>query len=187
MIDEYMDAMKEEFAERLDALSKRLVTIRTGRATPQLLDNVSIHVAAYGATMPIKQLATVQAPDARLLVINPWDKGTIKDIERGLLASQLGLTPASDGQIIRLPVPPLTGERRQQLVRQVRQLTEEARIAARGVRREYNDIFKEMERDKDISEDELKRQLARVQDATNAAIKQMEGLASEKEAEVMEV
>lgn len=187
MTDEYLSAMKEDFATRHEALRKNLSTIRTGRATPQLLDNVQIAVAAYGATMPLKQLATVQAPDARLLVVNPWDKGTIKDIERGLLSSGLGLTPASDGQIIRLPVPPLTGERRQQLVRQVRQLTEDARIAARHVRRDYNDLFKEMERDKDISEDELKRMLLEVQSATNNAIKQMEVVSNDKEQEVMEV
>lgn len=187
MIDEYMSAMQDDFKARLDSLQKNLATIRTGRATPQLLDNVQIMVASYGATMPLKQLATIQAPDARLLVINPWDKGTIKDIERGILASSLGLTPSSDGQIIRLPVPPLTGERRQQLVRQVRQYTEDGRISARKVRREYLDIFKEMEKDKDISEDDFKRISGQIQDATNAAIKQMEGVAAEKEKEVMEV
>ena len=147
MTEEYLSAMQEDFTSRVDSLKKNLSTIRTGRATPQLLDNVQIMVAAYGASMPLNQLATIQAPDARLLVVNPWDKGTLKDIERGLLSSGLGLTPSNDGQIIRLPVPPLTGERRQQLVRQVRAFTEDARIAARHVRREYIDIFKEMEKD----------------------------------------
>lgn len=187
MTEEYLAAMKEDFTSRVDALKKSLTTIRTGRASPQLLDNVQIMVAAYGSSMRLKELATIQAPDARLLVVNPWDKGTIKDIERGLLSSGLGLTPSSDGQIIRLPVPPLTGERRQQLVRQVRQHTEDGRIAARHVRREYNDIFKEMEKDKEISEDELKRLLEQVQNATNATIKLMENAAAEKEQEVMEV
>lgn len=187
MTEEYLSAMQEDFKARIEGLERNLATIRTGRATPQLLDNVQIMVASYGATMPLKQLATIQAPDARLLVINPWDKGTIKDIERGILASSLGLTPSSDGQIIRLPVPPLTGERRQTLVRQVRQQTEDGRIAARQVRREYLDIFKEMEKEKEISEDEFKRLSAQIQDATNAAIKQMETAASEKEQEVMEV
>ncbi|MFT4975901.1 MAG: ribosome recycling factor [Myxococcota bacterium] len=187
MSNEYISAMKDDFTERIGGLEKNLSTIRTGRATPQLLDSVQIAVASYGATMPLKQLATIQAPDARLLVVNPWDKGTLKDIERGLLASDLGLTPSSDGQIIRLPVPPLTGERRQQLIRQVRKLTEDGRIAARQVRKDYNDLFKSMEQDKDISEDDLRGFLADVQQATDDAVKQMEAVSTAKEQEVMEV
>jgi ribosome recycling factor len=187
MTDEYLEAMNDDFKKAMDAFKKELGSVRTGQASPQLLDSVQVHVAAYGSSMPLKQLAKIAAPDARLLTVNPWDKGTIKDIEKAILSSGLGLNPSSDGQLIRLPIPPLTGERRQQLVRLVRKMTETCRVRTRQVRREYNDIFKEMERDKDISEDELKRMLLEVQSATNNAIKQMEVLSNDKEQEVMEV
>ncbi len=187
MIDEYTTAMGEDFDRAIEALKKNLSTIRTGRASPQLLDSVQVMVSSYGANMPLKQLANISAPDARMLVVNPWDKNTLKDIEKAILSSGLGLNPSSDGQIIRLPIPPLTGERRRELGRLVRKMNEDGRIRARQIRKEYNDIFKEMESDKDISADELKRQLDVVQEATNAAVKKMEAISAEKEQEVQEV
>jgi ribosome recycling factor len=187
MTDEYLEAMNDDFKKAMDAFKKELGSVRTGQASPQLLDSVQVHVAAYGSSMPLKQLAKIAAPDARLLTVNPWDRGTIKDIEKAILSSGLGLNPSSDGQLIRLPIPPLTGERRQQLVRLVRKMTETCRVRTRQVRREYNDIFKEMESDKDVSQDELKRLLELVQNGTNAAIKQIEGIAAVKEKEVLEV
>ena len=187
MTEEYLAQMKEDFDKAVSALSRDLSTLRTGRASPQLLDSVQVMVASYGTSMPINQLASISAPDARLLVINPWDKATIKDIEKAILISGLGLNPSSDGQLIRLPIPPLTGERRQQMVRMVRKMTEDARIRARHVRREYNDIFKELESEKEISEDELKRVLVQVQRATDGIIKALDKVASAKEKEVQEV
>lgn len=187
MTDEYLDAMGEDFKKALAAFEKDLGSVRTGQASPQILDSVQVHVASYGSSMPLKQLAKISAPDARMLTVNPWDKGTIKDIEKAILSSGLGLNPSSDGQLIRLPIPPLTGERRQQLVRLVRKMAESGRVRIRQIRREYNDIFKEMESDKDISQDELKRLLDVVQTGTNDAIKQLDGIAAAKEKEVLEV
>ena len=187
MTDEYLEAMNDDFKKSVEAFKKELGSVRTGQASPQILDSVQVHVAAYGSTMRLKEMAKIAAPDARMLTVNPWDKGTIKDIEKAILSSGLGLNPSSDGQIIRLPIPPLTGERRQQLVRLVRKMTETSRVRIRQVRREYNDIFKEMESDKDISKDDLKRLLEVVQNGTNSTIKQIEGIAAVKEKEVLEV
>lgn len=186
-MDDYLDAMNDDLDKALGALSTSLQTVRTGRATPQLVDGVTVHVASYGATMPINQLATVQAPDARLLVITPWDKSTLADVERAIIQADLGLNPSNDGQLIRVPVPALTADRRQDLVRQVKKFAEDARIRARHIRREYNDIFKSSEDDGDISEDDMHRLLGKVQEQTDSAIKRIDGAAEAKEAEVVEV
>ena len=187
MTDEYLEQMDDDFKKTISAFKKELGSVRTGQASTQILDSVTVFVASYGSSMPLKQLAKLSAPDARLLTINPWDKGTIKDIEKAILSSGLGLNPNSDGQIIRLPIPPLTGERRQQLVRLVRKMTEGSRVRVRQVRREYNDIFKEMESDKDISKDDLKKLLEVVQNGTNGTIKKLDDISSAKEKEVLEV
>ncbi len=186
-MDDYIDAMKEDVEKALEALDTHLQTIRTGRATPQLVDGVSVHVASYGATMPLNQLATVQAPDARLLTVTPWDKSTLADVERAIISADLGLNPSNDGILIRVPVPALTADRRQELVRQVKKFSEDIRIRVRHLRREYNDIFKGAEDDGDISEDDLHRLLARVQVQTDSAIKRVEAASDAKEAEVLEV
>ena len=186
MSDEYLKEMKADFGKVEEALKWELTTIRTGQATPRLLENVQVEVAAYGSKMPINQLATISAPEARLLVLNPWDKGTIKDIEKGIVVAGLGLNPSSDGQLIHVPIPALTDERRKQLARKVGELLEAARIRARSVRKEYNDTFKELESEKEISEDELKRYLDLVQKGTDACSKGLEALAKEKEGEIME-
>jgi len=186
-MEEYLDAMADDMKKALDALDRELAKVRTGRATPKLVDGVQVLVQSYGATMPINQLATITAPDARLLVVTPWDKSTIPDIERGIVAAGLGLNPSNDGQIIRIPVPPLTQERRQELVRLVRKLGEDCRIALRHVRREYNDTFKQAEKEGEISEDDARRLLQQVQDATDAAVKKVDEKVAAKEAEVEEV
>jgi ribosome recycling factor len=186
-MEEYMDAMADDMAKALDALKTSLQKVRTGRATPQLVDGVQVNVASYGALMPLNQLATIQAPDARLITISPWDKGTIGDIEKAIRSADLGLNPSSDGQIVRVPVPALTAERRQDLVKQVRKLAEDIRQRVRGVRREYNDMFKEGEANGDITEDDLRKFLDRVQAATDATIKKVDDLSAAKEAEVVEV
>jgi len=186
-MNDYLDAMKEDVDKAIEALAAQLQTIRTGRATPQLVDTVSVHVASYGATMPLNQLATVQAPDARLLVVTPWDKSTLADVERAIIGADLGLNPSNDGQLIRVPVPALTADRRQDLVRQVKKFAEDSRIRVRHIRREYNDTFKDAESEGDISEDELHRFLAKVQEQTDAAMKRIDSAAEAKEAEVVEV
>ncbi|TVQ90547.1 MAG: ribosome recycling factor [Deltaproteobacteria bacterium] len=186
-MEEYLESLAEDMAKALESLSQSLATVRTGRATPKLVDGVQVQVQSYGAVMPLNQLATVQAPDARLLVITPWDKSTLSDVERGIVAAGLGLNPSSDGQVIRVPVPPLTAERRQDLVKQVRKFGEEAKIRVRHVRREYNDIFKSAEDDGDISEDQLHRYLTKVQEQTDQNVARVDELVGAKEAEVLEV
>jgi len=187
VVDEYMSAMNDDMAKALSSLQNQLSTVRTGRASPALLDNVQVNVSSYGAVMPLKQLATVSAPDARLLQIAPWDKSVIADIEKAIATANLGLNPNSDGNVVRVPIPPLTTERRQDMVRQVRRMGEDAKISIRHARREYNDLFKELEGDKEISEDELKRVLKQVQEGTDASVKQVDGVVGAKEAEILEV
>jgi ribosome recycling factor len=186
-MDEYLEALEEDMTGALESLVRELLKVRTGRASPKLVDNVQVTVQSYGAVMPLNQLATVQAPDARLLVITPWDKTTITDIERSIVAAGLGLNPSNDGQVVRLPVPPLTKDRRQTLVRDVRKSGEDAKVRVRQVRREYNEIFKGAEKDGDISEDEYHRFLKIVQDSTDSYIKKVEAVLEDKEAEVLEV
>lgn len=186
-MDDYLEMMDEAFASVIASFQQRLVTIRTGRASPQLLENLQVEVSAYGSRMPLNQLASINAPDARLLTLNPWDKTTIADIERAILTSSLGLNPSNDGQKIMVPIPALTGERRQDLVKQVFNHAEEFRISTRKVRREYNDIFKSAETDKEISEDDLRRYQSRIQSSTDNCISQIDLLAKSKESEVIEV
>ena len=187
MLDEYYGSMNEDFEKAIESYKITLNSIRTGRASPQLIEGVSVNVSSYGAKMPLKQLATINAPDARLLVVNPWDKGTLNDIEKSIRSAGLGLNPSNDGQIIRVPIPPLTGERRKELARKVRQVTEDSRVRVRLIRREYNDLVKELESEKEISEDESRRAIGNIQSKTDETIKQLEAISKEKEKEVMEV
>ncbi len=187
MVGEYLDAMSEEMDGAMEALHKELNTVRTGRASPKLLDTVVVTVASYGATMPINQLATVSTPDARMLLITPWDKSTIADIEKAITVASLGLNPASDGQVVRVPIPPLTGDRRQELTRQVRRSGEDFKVRIRGVRREYNEVFKGLESDKDISKDDLERVLKQVQSATDDYVSKIDVVVAAKEQEILEV
>lgn len=186
-MDEYLDEAESDMQGALEHLGRELAKVRTGRATPKLLDPVQVEVAAYGTSMPLNQLATVQAADARLLVVTPWDKTTISDIERGIVAAGLGLNPSSDGQVVRVPVPPLTAERRQNLVKQVKAAGEDAKVRVRGVRRDYNDTFKDAEKEGDISEDQLRRYLQKVQDLTDAHVAKVDEAVEAKEAEVEQV
>lgn len=186
-MDEYLEAMEDDLKGAMDALGRELLKVRTGRASPKLVEDLTINVPSYGATMPLNQLATVQAPDARLLVITPWDKTTITDIERGIVTAGLGLNPSSDGQVVRIPVPPLTKERRQELVKMCRSTGEDLKVRMRHVRREYNETFKGAEKDGDISEDDLRRLLKAVQDLTDGYTKKVDAQVQAKEAEVLEV
>lgn len=186
MVNEYLSSLTEDMNGTLAHLAKELGTVRTGRASPAILHSVQVHVSSYGATMPINQLATINAPDARLLVVQPWDKTTLSDVEKAIGSAGLGLNPSNDGQVIRIPVPALTGDRRKELTRRVGKIGEDAKIRARQVRRDYNDTFKAMEADKDISEDELKRVLKLVQDATNDAVARIDAEVKAKEAEILD-
>lgn len=187
MVDSILDDMNGEFSKAQDWLKREMSALRTGRASPALVENVTVAVSSYGASMPLNQLATITAPDARMLVVNPWDKGTLQDIERAIQSSGLGLNPSNDGQIIRVPIPALTGERRKEMVKSLGKMLEEAKVRARAVRRDNNELLKMMESDKEITEDELKRALDKVQKATDETIKQLDVLAAAKEKEVLEV
>jgi ribosome recycling factor len=169
----------------LEALRKELGTIRTGRASPALLEGVTVQY--YGTPMPINQLGTITVPEARVLVIQPWDKQAMKDIEKGILASDLGLTPSNDGTVIRITLPIPTEERRRELVKTVGKRTEEGHIAVRNIRREGMDKFKAMEKNKELSEDQSKKAQEQLQRLTDSYIQKMDALRKEKEAEVMEV
>ena len=184
--------MKELLADaqrRMEGALKNLETefgsVRTGRASTHLLDRVT--VPAYGADMPLNQVATVHAPEARLLTVQPFDKGLMKSIEKALMEAQLGLTPSNDGQMIRLPIPELTEERRKEMVKLVHKMTEDARIAVRNIRRDVLNDVKRREKDGDISKDELGRVEGEVQKLTDREVKAIDEAMSRKEAEILAV
>ncbi len=160
-------------------------SVRTGRANPALLDRIT--VSYYGTPTPLNQMASVSVPEPRLLVITPWDKGSIKDIEKAILTSDLGLMPSNDGTVIRLAIPTLTEERRKELVRVVRKDAEEHRVAIRNIRRDLNDAVKKLEKSGDVSEDESHRVQAVIQEQTDSFITQIDELLKVKEKEIMEV
>jgi ribosome recycling factor len=167
------------------ATKRDFAVVRTGRANPAILDRVS--VSYYGTPTPISQLATVSVPEPRLITIQPWDRSSLKEVERAILQSDLGLTPMNDGQIIRLAIPPLTEERRKDLVRLVRKEAEDKRVAVRNIRRDANDQLKALQKDGDISEDEAKRAEKQSQELTDKYIKEIDALLQTKEQEIMEI
>lgn len=160
-------------------------SIRSGRANVSILD--SINVDYYGSTMPINQIATIAAPDPRLITIQPWDKGALSTIERELLKSDLGLTPSNDGQIIRLPIPPMTQERRQEMVKRLHRLREDTHVAIRNVRRDGLEQLRQTEKDKQISQDELYKAQEQLQQATDKHVEKTDRVSAKKEAELLEV
>jgi len=169
----------------VEALKKDLATVRTGRATPALVD--SIKVEYYGAPTPLKQIATISAPEARLLVIQPWDNSTIGEINKAIQKSDLGLNPSSDGNLIRLSIPQLSEERRKELVKVVHKKTEDGRVALRNIRRDALEMLRELEREKEISQDEQKRAQERLQEITDKFIAEAGKAAEAKEAELLEI
>lgn len=184
-MDEALELAKEGMQEALDHLRNNLARVRAGRANPAILDGV--RVDSYGAMVPLNQVATVSVGDARLLVIKPYDRNSLQAIEKAINAAQLGLNPNSDGVVLRLPIPPLTEERRKGLVKQAKEKAEEAKVACRQARRDANDILKEAEKKREISEDGLKKALEKVQELTDRFMKQVEEIFAKKEAEIMEV
>jgi len=169
----------------VEALKRELASIRTGHATPALIDHIKVDYA--GVPTPLNQIAGISAPEARLLIIQPWDRGSIRSIEKAILQSDLGLNPANTGNIIRLNIPPLTEERRQELTKVVRRKVEERRIVIRNLRREAMDNLKRLEKNKDISQDEHKRALNQLQKLTDSFIANVEQMGRDKEVELLEV
>ena len=185
MIRETLDAAKKGMEKCVDDMQQNLATIRTGRASISILDHIQANY--YGTLTPLNQMASLSTPDPTLLVIQPWDPSTIAVIEKAILTSDLGLNPTNDGKVIRLPIPPLTQERRQQLAKSVGHLSEQHRVAVRQVRHDANDQIKGYLKDKGISEDEERDALKKVQELTDAHIKRIEELQKKKEAEILEL
>jgi ribosome recycling factor len=185
VIDELIDDAKRRMDKSVDATVHEFNTVRTGRASAGLLDR--IHVDYYGQRTPLKQLATINVPEPRLLTIQPFDPSTLKTIERAIQESDLGLTPSNDGRIIRLPIPQLTEERRKELVKVVRHLAEEGRVAVRNVRRDVMHDLKELVRDGEVGDDEERRAEDRVQKLTNEHVTRIDELLKRKEEEILEV
>ena len=176
---------KRRMEGAVKALEADFATVRTGRASTHLLDKVVVD--AYGSEMPLNQVATVHAAEARLLTVQTFDKSLLKSIEKAIMEAQLGLTPSNDGSLIRLPVPPLTEERRKEYVKLVHKMAEDARIAVRNVRRDALQDVKRMEKDGDISKDEVSRASDDVQKITDAEVKSIDEHMHKKEAEILEV
>ncbi len=180
-----VDEAESKMATRIDALKRDLTKIRTGRASLSLLD--SIKVDAYGSKMPLNQVAALTIPEPRMISIQPWDPQMLPIIEKAILASDIGLTPSSDGKIVRLPIPQLTEERRKDLVKQVKKIAEEFKVGVRNDRRDANETLKKQKNDKEISEDEMTQHQKDVQKLTDDFIKEIDSIAEGKETEVMEV
>ncbi|MDI6844157.1 MAG: ribosome recycling factor [Anaerosomatales bacterium] len=176
---------KDHMRKAVAALAHEFAGVRTGRASGAILEKVTVEY--YGTPTPLNQIASVSVPEPQLLVITPYDRSALGAIEKAILGSDLGLTPSNDGQVIRLPFPPLTEERRRELVKLCRQYAEEARVAVRNIRRDINDRLKRQEKDGEISQDELRRLEAEVQKETDAHIKEIDELLKRKEQEIMEV
>lgn len=185
MINDVIADAKSRFQKAIDATRHEFSSIRTGRASPALLEQ--IRVDYYGAPTPITQLATVTVPEPRLLVIAPWDKKFVKDVERAILKSELGLVPSSDGTHVRVPIPSLTEERRKEMVKVAHRHAEEGRVAIRNIRREAKEMIEELEDGGEISEDDSKRGLEELQKLTDKAIADVDALLSAKDKEIMEV
>jgi ribosome recycling factor len=185
MIDDVLTDASRRMDRSVEAARHEFNTIRTGRASAALLDR--IQVSAYGTKLPLNQVATISVPEPRLLSITPFDKSTIRDIERAIQESDLGLTPSNDGQVVRLPIPQLTEERRKELVRQVRHLAEEGRVAARNVRRDAIHQLKEMEKKGEVGSDDVHRAEDRLQKLTDEHTTAIDAALKAKEAEIMEV
>ena len=184
MKEEILSELRQKMNKAVDALKKDFRKIRTGRASTALLDGIKVD--CYDTQMPIDQVATISAPESRLLTIQPWDQTLMGNVEKSILKSELGLTPMNDGKIIRISIPPLTEERRKELAKLARKMAEDNKISIRNLRREANDMFKELKSEKEIGEDELFRSQDDVQKITDEFIKKVDETTSQKEREIIE-
>jgi ribosome recycling factor len=183
--DSVLSEVERKMNRTVEALRRELNSVRTGRATPALLENITIEY--YGVPTPLKQIASISAPDARAILVQPWDKQSLREIEKSLMKSEMGFNPSNDGNIITVPIPPLTQERRQELVRLLKRKIEEGKVSIRNVRRDGLETLRKMEKDKLISQDQNRRSQERLQKATDAHIKTVDEVAVSKEAEIMQV
>lgn len=182
---EVFQTAEEKMNKTINALVNEYASIRAGRANPAILDKVTVDY--YGTPTPVNQMAAVSVPDARTLLIQPWDKSTLKSIEKAIQTSDIGLNPQNDGSVLRLQFPPLTEERRRELVKGVSKFAEEAKVAIRSVRRDALEKLKDMKKKADITEDDLKNGEKKMQDLTDKFCKEIDGIAAKKEKEIMEI
>jgi ribosome recycling factor len=185
MIDDLKKDAAERMAKSVEALTHELAKIRTGRAHPSLLDHIT--VSYYGTEMPIRQVANVNAEDARTLAVTPWEKGMVQAVEKAIMQSDLGLNPNTAGTVIRVPMPPLTEERRRDLIKVARHEAEQARVAVRNIRRDANADLKELVKEKEISEDDERRGQELVQKLTDQYVKEVDKVLADKEADLMAI
>lgn len=184
MIDEIYQETRESMGKSITSLENEFKRVRTGRASLSLLDGIKIDY--YGTMTPLNQTASLAVPESRLITIQPWDVSVIKDIEKAILKSDLGLTPSSDGKIIRISIPPLTEERRKELVKVISKISEEHKIAMRNIRRDSNELIKGMKKDGDISEDDAFKAQDEIQKITDEFIKSIDDITKDKEKEILE-
>jgi len=185
MINDITKDAEDGMKKAVDSFKRDLQKIRTGRANTSMLDGIKVDY--YGTPTPVNQVATVQVVDARLITVKPWEKAMIAVIDKAIRASDLGINPVADSELVRLPIPPLTQERRKELAKAVGKQTEEARVAVRSARRDAMDMIKDAEKEKQISEDERKKGEKNIQDLTDKYIAQVEDIAKAKEKEIMEL
>jgi ribosome recycling factor len=185
MVNDVLKDLQGSLEKGIEGFKRDLLKVRTGRANVAILDGVRVDY--YGTPTPLNQVASMNVPDPRLITIKPWEKSLIPEIEKSIRSAQLGLNPSSDGEVVRLPMPPLTEERRKELVKVVKKMAEEAKVHLRGARRDANEMLKELLKEKTITEDDEKAGLKKVQDATDAAVTKIDELVGKKEHEIMEV
>ena len=180
-----LSEVERKMGQSIEALHRELASLRTGRATPSLIENVSVDY--YGSPTPLKQIASISAPDARAIMVQPWDKQALREIERSLMRSDMGFNPSNDGNIITVLIPPLNQERRQELVRLLKRKIEDGKVSVRNVRRDGLETLRKLERDKAISQDQNRRSQDQLQKTTDAHIKSIDQVSTAKEAEIMQV
>ena len=185
MISEVLEETRDRMGKSEKAFETELGKVRTGRASQSMLDNVRVDY--YGTQTPLPQMATVSVPESRLLTVKPWDASVINEVEKAILKANLGLTPSNDGKLIRISIPPLTEERRKEIVKSVAKTCEEFKVAVRNIRRDSNEMLKDLQKEGDISEDDSFKAQKQVQELTDASIKKLDNIFATKEKEILEV
>ncbi|MBN2542434.1 ribosome recycling factor [bacterium] len=185
MVEEVMKEAKSKMDKSIEAASHQLAHIRTGKATPALFENIKVDY--YGSAVPIKQIASISIPEARMIIIQPWDKNSLESIEKAILQSDLGLNPMNDGNILRISIPPLTEERRKDLVKVIKGITEESKVAIRSIRRDAMNMLKNFQKDGDLPEDMSKKGQDDVQKLTDEYIEKIDNIFKAKEDEILTI
>ncbi|HOQ80450.1 MAG TPA: ribosome recycling factor [Candidatus Cloacimonadota bacterium] len=184
-MEDLLKQAEEKMKKTLESLGNQYIKTRTGRASASVLDDIKVNY--YGTLTPVKQLGNINIPEPRMIIFQPWDKTTLSEIEKAILAANLGITPESDGNIIRLPFPQLTEDKRKDIVKTVKKQAEEAKVACRNIRRDYNEVIKKDKKNSEITEDEEKRLLDEVQKITDKWIEKIDELANQKEKDIMDI